>query len=718
MFARTLSVFSMLFLFGFGTVLSGLAQNRKIDSLKSLLENAREDSNYVKTLFRLGMAFAKEKNYTAAMPYVTRAHELAVKKKLTRLSFTTLSTKCQIFYIQAMPDSALKYLEKLKKAALKAQNYEQAYWACMMSSDVYSNKSDYANAMEAAMEALRIAEKNRDNSGMAGAHKAMGVAQAYLSDYVTAVKEYNIARDIYLSIGDTAHADGLFFVLGIAHGQIHGRGLLLDKQKQYQLAIDYLVKGRNLCVKANEEQGIHLYNNEIAGFYSGNGEFEKALEYSLSSYYYFKKNNQKEATANSCVKIVTYLGNLKKYKEQLFYIKELYGLSVETQNPAQQLSAAAAFADYYEAIKEYQAACDFHHRAGRLRDSIFDNKYTGQVAEMAKKYETEKKDKELVRQEAEIKVQQADAGKKSTQRNFFIVGFGLMFLSTFLVLKGYNQKKKANIIISEQKKEVENQKHIVDEKQKEILDSIHYAKRIQSTLMTSKEFISNNVRESFVFFKPKDIVSGDFFWATNLVPDMGSDREFFYIAVCDSTGHGVPGAFMSLLNSGFISEAIKEKDISHPNKIFNYVRKRLVESISKEGQKDGFDGIILCIDKSNNKITYAAANNKPVLISDGQLKVLSCDKMPVGYGEKNDLFQLYTIEAKKGDVIYLYTDGFADQFGGPKGKKFKYKQLDDLLISGSGLSLEEQSAMLEQKFMEWKGNLEQVDDVCIIGVKL
>jgi len=700
-------------------VLSGFAQNRKIDSLKSLLENAREDSNYVKTLFRLGLALAKEKNYTAAMPYVSRAHDLSVKKKLTRLSFTTLSTKCQIFYIQAMPDSALKYLEKLKKAALKAQNTEQAYWACMMSSDVYSNKSDYAKAMEASLEALRIAEKSRDNSGMAAAHKAMGVAQANLSDYVTAVKEYNIARDIYLSIGDTTHADELFFVLGIAHAQSHGRGLLPDKQKQYQLAIDYFVKGRKLCEKANDEQGIHLYNNEIAGFYSGNGEFEKALEYALSSYYYFKKNNQKEATANSCIKIVTYLRQLKKHKEQLPYITELYSLSIETVNPAQQLSATLAFAEYYENIKEYKSACAFHNRAMRLRDSIFNNKFTGQVAEMAKKYESEKKDKELMRQESEIKIQHADASKKSTQRNFFIVGFGLMFLSTFLVLKGYTQKKKANIIITEQKKEVENQKHIVDEKQKEILDSIHYAQRIQKTLLASKEFIDENVSESFIFFKPKDIVSGDFFWATRFVSHHNNEKnELFFLAVCDSTGHGVPGAFMSLLNIGFLSEAIKEKELSTPDIIFNYVRRRLIQSISKDGQKDGFDGILLCIDKTNNRITYAGANNGPVLISNGQLQILDCDKMPVGYGEKKDHFQLHTIEAKKGDTIYFYTDGFADQFGGPKGKKFKSRQLNDLLTSMSQQALEVQSVTLAQKFMEWKGNLEQVDDVCIIGIRI
>jgi serine phosphatase RsbU (regulator of sigma subunit) len=151
------------------------------------------------------------------------------------------------------------------------------------------------------------------------------------------------------------------------------------------------------------------------------------------------------------------------------------------------------------------------------------------------------------------------------------------------------------------------------------------------------------------------------------------------------------------------------------------VRRRLIENISKEGQKDGFDGILICFDKKKNYITYTAANNAPILIKNGKTSELvetPCDRMPVGIGEKKDEFKLYILDVQKGDVLYLYTDGYADQFGGPKGKKFMYKRLNEKLISLSSLPLSEQYVQLKNTFNEWKGNLEQVDDVCVIGIKL
>lgn len=275
------------------------------------------------------------------------------------------------------------------------------------------------------------------------------------------------------------------------------------------------------------------------------------------------------------------------------------------------------------------------------------------------------------------------------------------------------EKDKASLenIVNERTSEISFQKHIIEEKQKEILDSINYAKRIQYTLLAHAEFLKENIPEHFTYFNPKDIVSGDFYWATK-------NNNKFYLAVCDSTGHGVPGAFMSLLNIGFLSEAINEKGIEKPNEVFDYVRLKLTNTISKEGQKDGFDGILICIDQNNKSITYAAANNAPIIIQNNQLVELQADRMPVGVGERKENFALHTIEANKGDTLYLYTDGYADQFGGPKGKKFKYKQLNELLISIHTKPLTEQHSELKSAFEKWRGDLEQVDDVCVIGIRL
>jgi serine phosphatase RsbU (regulator of sigma subunit) len=265
-----------------------------------------------------------------------------------------------------------------------------------------------------------------------------------------------------------------------------------------------------------------------------------------------------------------------------------------------------------------------------------------------------------------------------------------------------------------QKQEVEHKNHIIEEKQKEIIDSINYAKRIQYTLLAHADFLNQYLPQHFVLFNPKDIVSGDFYWATK------KDNKF-YLAVCDSTGHGVPGAFMSLLNIGFLSEAINEKNILEPHEVFNFVRKRLVDNLNQDGQKDGFDGILICFELTGSNqtktITYAAANNKPILIKNGQYNELAADKMPVGAGERKEDFKLYSIDVEQGDSLYLYTDGYADQFGGPKGKKFKYKPLNELILGNHTQSLSNQKKVLPDNFNDWRGNLEQVDDVCIIGLK-
>lgn len=260
------------------------------------------------------------------------------------------------------------------------------------------------------------------------------------------------------------------------------------------------------------------------------------------------------------------------------------------------------------------------------------------------------------------------------------------------------------------KKELNESKAKIEQKQEEILDSIHYAKRIQNTLITNKDFIAQYLPNNFIYFQPKDIVSGDFYWATK-------NGNKFYLAVCDSTGHGVPGAFMSLLNITFLNEAINQNNILKPDEIFNYTRKRLIENLGKDGQKDGFDGILLCIDLDSKSMSYAAANNSPIVVSNGKSVKLPCDKMPVGQGERTSEFTLNSIELKPNDILYLYTDGFADQFGGLRGKKYKYKQLNDLLELNSKCNLDTQREVLKKEFASWKGNLEQVDDVCIIGIR-
>jgi serine phosphatase RsbU (regulator of sigma subunit) len=361
---------------------------------------------------------------------------------------------------------------------------------------------------------------------------------------------------------------------------------------------------------------------------------------------------------------------------------------------------------------------------------------------------------------AQIAAQRSALKQEQTQRYALYGGLSLLIVFGIFIFNRFKVTQKQKHIIEIKNKETEEQKVLIEEKQKEIVDSINYARRIQYALLANDEVLDNNLPEYFTFFKPKDIVSGDFYWATvsselgvqslekrgrhpesnlgeekiksvsntngGLTPNLPDERRQagsdprtpnFYLAVCDCTGHGVPGAFMSLLNIGFLSEGIKEKKILAPNQTFDYVRRRLVDSISQEGQKDGMDGILCRFNFSEYSFSYCAANNAPLLVSEGAITELPYDKMPVGKGERAEPFTLYTVNVKKGDSLYLYTDGYADQFGGPKGKKFKYKKLNELLLQNSDKPVNEQKKILEAVFDEWKGRLEQVDDVCVIGVR-
>jgi serine phosphatase RsbU (regulator of sigma subunit) len=274
--------------------------------------------------------------------------------------------------------------------------------------------------------------------------------------------------------------------------------------------------------------------------------------------------------------------------------------------------------------------------------------------------------------------------------------------------------------IHKEKERINELKLEIEEKHQEIIDSVNYAKRIQSALLASHKLLGDNLPEHFILFQPKDIVSGDFYWATTVGTE---DQRQFCLVAADSTGHGVPGAIMSILNISCLSEAVNAQKLISPNQILDYTRHRIMEHMandgSAEGGKDGMDAVICNFDFTNNKLQFAAANNPLWLIRNNELLEYKPDKMPVGkaMGEIKP-FTLQEIDLQKGDLVIMITDGFADQFGGPKGKKFMYKPLKELIKSLCNASLQNLKQEMIANFENWKGTSEQVDDVLIIGVRV
>lgn len=269
-------------------------------------------------------------------------------------------------------------------------------------------------------------------------------------------------------------------------------------------------------------------------------------------------------------------------------------------------------------------------------------------------------------------------------------------------------------IISERTAEVVKQKEVIELKNKDITDSINYAKRIQEAILPTRERFKLVLPQSFILFKPKDIVSGDFYWMTE-------KNDLVLVAAGDCTGHGVPGAMVSVVCSNALNRVVKEFGITDPGKILDKVRELVIETFEKsekEDIKDGMDISLCAINLKTREAHWAGANNPLWYIQGNELKEITADKQPIGNSDNPKPFTTHKIDLAKGDEIYLFTDGYADQFGGEKGKKFKYKQLEQKVMEGRSLDMITQRDNLNRTFENWKGDLEQVDDVLIIGIRV
>ena len=395
----------------------------------------------------------------------------------------------------------------------------------------------------------------------------------------------------------------------------------------------------------------------------------------------------------------------------------------ETKDINNERLAYQHMASAYSKTGKYKEAYESHVKFKQLTDSIFNADNSKQLGDLKTNFEVEKKEAEL---KIKAEAQEAITKEEKQKQQFVIYAVAsvlliVMAFSVFLFRRFKITKKQKHIIelqkdeVSRQKYIVEQQKNIVEEHQKEIIDSINYAERIQRSFMATKEILDENLNDYFVFFKPKDIVSGDFYWASKL------NNGNFALATADSTGHGVPGAIMSLLNVTSLEKAVETH--TQPSEILNATRKIIIERLKKdgsaEGGKDGMDASLTVYDFKNKKLVIAAANNPVWIIRGTETIEIKPDKMPVGKHDRQDLsFTQQEVDLQAGDVVYTLTDGFPDQFGGDKGKKFMSKKLRELLSANAHLAMNEQMELLERTFTTWIGSMEQVDDVTLLGVRI
>jgi serine phosphatase RsbU (regulator of sigma subunit)/Tfp pilus assembly protein PilF len=564
---------------------------------------------------------------------------------------------------------------------------------------IYMNKGDVSLALDHYYKCLTIMEANADKPGIVLALNNIGGIYRNQGDNIQALDYYFRALKLAKEIVDK---DGTAFSLG-------NIGVIYLNQKHYDLALSTYLKSLAIRENINDKEGTAMSLSNIGLIYDNKNDNKKALDYYLRSLEKLRELNDADGISYTLSNIGNVYLKENDLKNAFIAAKEAYDIAVEIDFPEDIRDAASVLNNIYRKQGRWKEALEMQDLYISMKDSLINEETQKAATKKQLQYQYEK-DKLALEKEQEKK----DVIRREEKRQQRLVTFsvtGVLFIVLVFSFFLYNRFRVTN----KQKQIIVEQKHIVEEKQKEIIDSIHYAQRIQSTLLAQKELLNKNLLDYFILFKPKDIVSGDFYWATEK-----DDR--FYLAVCDSTGHGVPGAFMSLLNVSFLNEAVNEKNISSPDKILDYVRSRLIEAVSQDGGQDGMDGILICLEnlksEKETRVTYAAAYNAPVLVRNSELILPGADKMPIGKGEKKQLFNLFTLETKKNNIIYLFTDGYADQFGGPKGKKFKYKQLHETLLSVNHRSMTEQHEIINEVFNSWKGDMEQIDDVCIVGLKL
>lgn len=561
--------------------------------------------------------------------------------------------------------------------------------------DAHFKLSNYSEALEANFDACKLCEEIGDNFELAHAYNSIGSIYR-VSNKLDEAKDY-FEKSIKLR-----HATGDSVGLASSYNNI---GIIYMMTAKYDTGMTYWGNSLDIKLAIGDSVGAATTMNNMAMYYRDIGETEKALDY-----FHRVLKIKKRVNDNSSISMAYLnLGELydqkgKTTKGEQYYLTALE--SAELSKNKQLISwVNFMLAEHYYNANKFKLAYDHYVTHDNLQDTIFNEETAKNLEVVETRYENEKN-------AIQIKNLEKDKKLQDEKQELILVSAGTGILALLIIIvivtKNYRQKKKDNYIISEQKA-------MVEEKNREITDSITYARRLQEAILPPNHLFKEYLPDSFVLFKPKDVVSGDFYWLETI-----GDNIIF--AVADCTGHGVPGAMVSVVCSNALNRTVKEFNITEPAKILDKTRELVVATFEKstEDVKDGMDIALCSLNKKSNELNYAGAHNPLwILRNDTQeIEEIKADKQPIGVYHDFTPYQNHKLILNKGDYIFLFSDGYADQFGGDKGKKLKYKPFKDLLIQTSSKPLTEQKKILSDMFELWRGEMEQVDDVCIIGVRI
>ncbi|NOR87766.1 MAG: tetratricopeptide repeat protein [Bacteroidales bacterium] len=669
-------------------------------------------------LRNIGNSYYKQGNFDSCVFFVEKSINISVKIDDYQGLISAYNRKAVVHWLTndfvssiGSFDTTARYAEMVYDSARTCNCY-------LMIGACHYNNGAYPKALESYQKALQIAEKSDNKAAQARALNNIASIQDELKNYSLALSYYQQAIDLKIQMGDEKGA----------MATKENMATVYSKKGDYDHALEQYRSALNFKEKADDQAGISVSLMNIGFAFEKLGKFNNALDYysrSLKILYKLDDHINIAICLNNIGDIYYAQG---KYQQAIDSSQKSLAIGEKLDSKTRVKSSALSLTKSYVERDNYKQAYNYHVLYSVMKDSLFNEKSAKVLQEMETKYQTEKKQQEIEKQDLEIEKKDAEAKTRNILLYAAIGGLLLVVLIAVQVFRGYKQKKKANALLSSKNVEIEeknihlneanteisSKKAEIEEKNLNIMDSIRYAKRIQQTILPREEFVETHLPKSFILYKPKDIVSGDFYW----VEKIGSK---IYASAVDCTGHGVPGAFVSIVGYNSLNRTVMEFKLEKPSDILIKLNDLVVDTFVRHSDsdvKDGMDMSLLSIDLDTNDIEFAGAQNPLYIVNEGGLEEIKGNKQPIGSSLEVKVFDNHEVKTQKGDMVYLFTDGYIDQFGGPKGKKFMRKKFKELLQSIHKLDVKTQKLHLDNTIKDWMKDEEQLDDILVIGIRV
>jgi serine phosphatase RsbU (regulator of sigma subunit)/Flp pilus assembly protein TadD len=702
------------------------------------IDAAKQSDNYqfiAETHREYALTAQANDDYVLAANYYKKAFDIHKKHKDKKGMSEAYNDIGVAYYYAGDYDVARENFEKAGEIKIEIGDSIGAGQSFNNTGIMYDILGKPIEATKLYIKALTIYENARDTNMIIGTISNIGLIYIGQKNYNEALKVYQRQKKLAKAVNNKT-------LYGVA---LTSEGTAYDYMERYIEARKSFFEALKIFEELNDKPLIAQCYNNLSVNHELTNEDDKALEYALKSIAIKKEIGSLGKIAVSQIAAAKIYNKKGQHQKAINLFNEALQNAENTGYMDYIIKAHEGLSIAFGSVKNFEKAYFHQSRFMALNDSVTNKENTEMINELEKKFQSERKEQEIALLNKtnalkDVKLEKAseESKRKSIQLyGSLIVGL-ILLVFAIVIFRNNQQRKKTNQLLTQKNEEITKQKEIVEEQHQEITDSISYAKRIQTALLTSDNYWEQISKEHFVLLKPKDVVSGDFFWAFQ------TDNNLAIWVAADCTGHGVPGAFMSMLGISFFNEIVVENGITNPSKILDKLRSKIIKALEQKGvdtqQKDGMDLALCAWDKNSDVLTFSGANNPlwVVRLIDNNLEQESenvnifclpeykhclieykADKQPVGLfqGEMRP-FSSQQVKLQKGDTVYTFSDGYADQFGGEKGKKFKLKSFKQLLLSVQENPLSKQKQLIDMQFEDWKGNLEQIDDVCVIGVKI